>query len=120
VRRPRAIKRKPGSRGFVYSRSDAVGGTVRERLYDVVERIRGGRLPKRSLVSVVEDDQFSRESMRRFIRSMGYGSSLNGLWKQLVARVTNEFRSRLCPSDVERDQIETRQACLSKIDQTLC
>jgi FixJ family two-component response regulator len=30
-------------------------------------------MPKRSLVSVVEDDQFFRESMRRLIRSLGYG-----------------------------------------------
>ena len=30
-------------------------------------------MPKRSLVSVVEDDQFFRESMRRLLRSMGYG-----------------------------------------------
>ena len=29
-------------------------------------------MPKRSLVSVVEDDQFFRESMRRLIRSLGY------------------------------------------------
>jgi FixJ family two-component response regulator len=29
-------------------------------------------MPKRSLVSVVEDDQFFRESMRRLMRSMGY------------------------------------------------
>ena len=29
-------------------------------------------MPKRSLVSVVEDDQFFRESMRRLMRSQGY------------------------------------------------
>jgi FixJ family two-component response regulator len=29
-------------------------------------------MPKRSVVSVVEDDQFFRESMRRLMRSMGY------------------------------------------------
>jgi FixJ family two-component response regulator len=29
-------------------------------------------MPKRSLVSVVEDDQFFRESMRRLIRPLGY------------------------------------------------
>jgi FixJ family two-component response regulator len=29
-------------------------------------------MPKRSLVSVVEDDLFFRESMRRLIRSLGY------------------------------------------------
>jgi FixJ family two-component response regulator len=30
------------------------------------------RMPKSSLVSVVEDDQFFRESMRRLMRSLGY------------------------------------------------
>ena len=30
-------------------------------------------MPKRSLVSIVEDDQFFRESMRRLMRSLGYG-----------------------------------------------
>src|ERR1700728_3972810 len=45
---------------------------LRERLYDVFERTAGGRMPKRSLVSVVEDDQFFRESMRRLMRSLGY------------------------------------------------
>jgi FixJ family two-component response regulator len=29
-------------------------------------------MPKQSLVSVVEDDQFFRESMRRLMRSLGY------------------------------------------------
>ena len=29
-------------------------------------------MPKRSLVSVVEDDQFFRDSLRRLIRSLGY------------------------------------------------
>jgi FixJ family two-component response regulator len=29
-------------------------------------------MPKRSLVSIVEDDQFFRESMRRLMRSLGY------------------------------------------------
>jgi FixJ family two-component response regulator len=29
-------------------------------------------MPKASLVSVVEDDQFFRESMRRLMRSFGY------------------------------------------------
>src|ERR1700723_3281330 len=45
---------------------------LRKRLYDVFERTAGGRMPKRSLVSVVEDDQFFRESMRRLMRSLGY------------------------------------------------
>jgi FixJ family two-component response regulator len=31
-----------------------------------------GRMPKASLVSVVEDDRFFRESMRRLIRSLGF------------------------------------------------
>jgi FixJ family two-component response regulator len=30
-------------------------------------------MPKRSLVSIVEDDQFFRESMTRLMRSLGYG-----------------------------------------------
>ena len=29
-------------------------------------------MPKRSLVSIVEDDQFFRESMKRLMRSLGY------------------------------------------------
>jgi FixJ family two-component response regulator len=29
-------------------------------------------MPKRSLVSIVEDDQFFRESMRRLLRSLGH------------------------------------------------
>jgi FixJ family two-component response regulator len=32
----------------------------------------GGHVPQAILVSVVEDDQFFRESMRRLMRSMGY------------------------------------------------
>src|SRR6202030_2425070 len=36
------------------------------------KRSRGGPMPKASLVSVVEDDQFFRESMRRLMRSFGY------------------------------------------------
>jgi len=31
-----------------------------------------GRMPKASLVSIVEDDRFFRESMRRLMRSLGY------------------------------------------------
>src|SRR6202041_3536061 len=45
---------------------------LRKRLYDMFERTAGGRMSKRSLVSVVEDDQFFRESMRRLMRSLGY------------------------------------------------
>jgi FixJ family two-component response regulator len=45
---------------------------LRERLYDVFEQAAGSRMPKRSLVSVVEDDQFFRESMKRLMRSLGY------------------------------------------------
>jgi FixJ family two-component response regulator len=45
---------------------------LRQRLYDVFERTAGGRMPKRTLVSVVEDDQFFRESMKRLMRSLGY------------------------------------------------
>src|SRR3984957_5501148 len=36
------------------------------------ERSGGGPMPKASLVSVVEDDQFFRESMKRLMRSLGY------------------------------------------------
>jgi hypothetical protein len=36
------------------------------------ERARGGHMPEASLVSVVEDDRFFRESMRRLMRSLGY------------------------------------------------
>src|SRR6478672_3688331 len=32
----------------------------------------GGHMPKASLVSVVEDDPFFRDSMRRLMRSLGY------------------------------------------------
>jgi FixJ family two-component response regulator len=32
----------------------------------------GGQMPKASLVSVVDDDQFFRESMSRLMRSLGY------------------------------------------------
>src|SRR5690242_10459523 len=35
-------------------------------------RTAGGRMPKPSLVSVVEDDQHFRESMKRLLRSLGY------------------------------------------------
>jgi FixJ family two-component response regulator len=31
-----------------------------------------GRMPKASLVSIVEDDRFFRESMRRLMRSLGF------------------------------------------------
>ena len=31
-------------------------------------------MPKASLVSIVEDDQFFRESMRRLLRSLGYAA----------------------------------------------
>src|SRR6202795_1635993 len=31
-------------------------------------------MPKASLVSIVEDDQFFRESMRRLMRSLGYSA----------------------------------------------
>jgi FixJ family two-component response regulator len=48
------------------------GAVFGKRLYDVFERTAGGRMRKRSLVSVVEDDQFFRESLRRLIRSLGY------------------------------------------------
>jgi FixJ family two-component response regulator len=37
-----------------------------------LERAAGGRMAKRSLVSIVEDDQFFRESMTRLMRSLGH------------------------------------------------
>jgi FixJ family two-component response regulator len=37
-----------------------------------LNELREGRMPKRSLVSVVEDDQFFRGSMKRLMRSLGY------------------------------------------------
>src|SRR5467141_3471635 len=45
---------------------------LRERVYDVFKRTAGARMPIASLVSVVEDDRFFRESMRRLMRSLGY------------------------------------------------
>jgi FixJ family two-component response regulator len=36
------------------------------------ERIAGNIMPNGSVISVVEDDQFFRESMRRLMRSLGY------------------------------------------------
>jgi FixJ family two-component response regulator len=45
---------------------------LRERPHDVFKTTAGGRMSKRSLVSVVEDDRFFRESMRRLMRSLGY------------------------------------------------
>jgi FixJ family two-component response regulator len=36
------------------------------------ERNAGSLMPKTSLVSIVEDDQFFRESLRRLLRSQGY------------------------------------------------
>jgi CheY-like chemotaxis protein len=42
------------------------------RPYGGLERPAGGRMPKTSLVSVVEDDRYFRESMGRLMRSLGY------------------------------------------------
>ena|SRR5215510_424857 len=39
-----------------------------------VPRTAGSRMPKASLISIVEDDPFFRESMRRFMRSLGYNA----------------------------------------------
>src|SRR5215510_4103565 len=39
-----------------------------------VPRAAGSRMPKASLISIVEDDPFFRESMRRFMRSLGYAA----------------------------------------------
>jgi FixJ family two-component response regulator len=42
------------------------------RPYGGFARTAGSRMPKPSLISIVEDDQFFRESMRRLMRSLGY------------------------------------------------
>jgi FixJ family two-component response regulator len=54
---------------FEYGRDDIVEAA---RMAGSSERTTGGCMPKGSLVSVVEDDQFFRESMRRLMRSLGY------------------------------------------------
>jgi FixJ family two-component response regulator len=36
------------------------------------ERVAGGGMAEKHLVSIVEDDRFFRESMRRLMRSLGY------------------------------------------------
>ena len=57
----------------VYTNLIRLRHRLSERLYAVFERTAGGRgMPKRSLVSVVEDDQSFRESMRMLMRSLGY------------------------------------------------
>jgi FixJ family two-component response regulator len=40
----------------------------------VFERTAGGGMTQKPLVSVVEDDRFFRDSMRRLMRSMGYAA----------------------------------------------
>jgi FixJ family two-component response regulator len=47
-------------------------GIVGGRPHGVFERTARGVMMKRPLVSVVEDDQFFRDSMGRLMRSMGY------------------------------------------------
>jgi hypothetical protein len=42
------------------------------RPYGGFARTAGSRMPKASLISIVEDDQFFRDSMRRLMRSLGY------------------------------------------------
>jgi FixJ family two-component response regulator len=41
-------------------------------VYGGFDRIVGARIPNPTLVAVVEDDRFFRESMRRLVRSRGY------------------------------------------------
>src|SRR6266850_1987932 len=52
--------------------SQARATTLVGRPHSGFERTAGGGMSKTSLVSVVEDDQFFRESMRRLMRSLGY------------------------------------------------
>ncbi|WP_246671460.1 response regulator [Mesorhizobium sp. B2-4-12] len=40
--------------------------------HDWLERAVGGSMTKKQLVSVVDDDRYFRESMRRLIKSLGY------------------------------------------------
>ena len=49
-------------------RSDGVVGAPASQLVKTA----GARMPTPSMVSVVEDDQFFRDSMRRLMRSLGY------------------------------------------------
>ena len=51
-------------------------------------------MPKASLVSVVEDDQFFRESMRRLMRSLGY-SCRGFLVGSRFPRIPSSRRNRL-------------------------
>ena len=44
----------------------------RGRPYGGRERIAGSRMPTASLISIVEDDRYFRESMRRLMSSLGY------------------------------------------------
>jgi FixJ family two-component response regulator len=44
------------------------------RLWGEFSRTAGGPMPKASLVSIVEDDRFFRESMSRLMRSLGYSA----------------------------------------------
>jgi hypothetical protein len=37
-------------------------------------------MPRASLVEVVEDDRFLRESMRRLVKSLGYSGAARGVW----------------------------------------
>jgi FixJ family two-component response regulator len=50
-------------------RSDGIVGAARTAKFE--RTVRGG-MTKKLLVSVVEDDRFFRESMRRLMRSLGY------------------------------------------------
>ena len=53
---------------FACGRDHIVG----RRPYGGFARTAGSRMPKASLISIVEDDQFFRDSMRRLMRSLGY------------------------------------------------
>src|ERR1700756_3188978 len=60
--------RAPGAGYGIRTPRDDIGGTPVERF----ERAAGGGMSRTLLVSVVEDDQFCRDSMRRLMRSLGY------------------------------------------------
>jgi CheY-like chemotaxis protein len=56
-------------RRLTYSHPGALVSSARSRRSS---RTSGAHMPQLSLISVVEDDQFFRESMRRLMRSLGY------------------------------------------------
>jgi FixJ family two-component response regulator len=53
-------------------RSDGIVGPPAHGVFE--RTARGGGMTKKPLVSVVEDDRFFRESMRRLMKSLGYAA----------------------------------------------